>query len=196
LRQTQLARDDAVHALRQLAAVLALGADVWREPQLDRHERHRRDPPERLRERRVVDVDRRVGVRAVVIDEAQRHREDQGARVDRGLQQRGVEMPERASVGGGAFRADRDQASGLEGRDHALVRAPCVAAIAALDEERPDPPDQIAHDWPVADLRLGDEEAWRHRIHGEDVEPGDVVRDEKAALRQRLRRVVAADLDP
>jgi hypothetical protein len=167
-----------------------------RETQLDCHGGHRCDPPERLHERRVVDVDRRVGLRAVLIDEAQRHRQHQRARVDRGLQQRGVEMPEGAPVGGGAFRADRDQASGLEGRDHALVRAPRVAAIAALDEERPDPPDQVAHDRPVADLRFGDEQARHDGIHGENVEPGNVVRGEQAALRQRFRRVVAADLDP
>jgi len=71
-----------------------------------------------------------------------------------------------------------------------------VAAIAALDEERPDPPDQIAHYRPVADLRFGDKKAWHHGIHCENVEPGNVVRNEEAALRQRLRRVVAADLDP
>jgi hypothetical protein len=105
-------------------------------------------------------------------------------------------MLDRPAVGRRPLRAHRNEPPGLEGGDYALVGAPRVTAATAFDEQRPDAAHKAADHRPVADLRFRDEQPRRDRVDGEDIEPGHVVRDEEAALRKRLRRVVTAHLDP
>ena len=141
-------------------------------------------------QRHLPHVGRGIGVAARAVAITKRQRQHCRAGVDRRLQERRVEMLDRAAVGRRALGADRYQPPARERGDDSPVHAAGVAPAAALDEERADTLDQPADEGPLPDLGLGDEERREHGVHGEDVQPRDVVRHEQAAVGEEHRCVV------
>jgi hypothetical protein len=71
-----------------------------------------------------------------------------------------------------------------------------VALAGALDVERARTGHQRADDGPVLDVGLGDETCLRqHRVHGGDVQPGDVVGHHEMTCRQRDARHLQFDAE-
>ena len=88
--------------------------------------------------------------------------------------------------------ANRDQRAALEFPSYCLAGAHRRGALAALYVQSANQRAQPAHDRPAADFRLGDESRGEGRVDHEDVEPGNVIEREHAALGELFRCVLLA----
>lgn len=144
---------------------------------------------------RVADVGRGQRAPAVGRLVRQRHGLDRPHRLDRRLQQRGVEAEQVRAVGGRTLGEDGDILAGAEQRIDLGIDDLGVAAAAAAQEDRVGLRREPADERPGADLGLGDESHGPRRVEDEDVDPGDVVGDDQAARLDAAERCVEADVE-
>jgi len=103
------------------------------------------------------------------------------------LQQRGVEMPDVAAVGGGAFGKQGDMVAVAQCAFDLLVGASGVAAAGALDEQGAGLLRQETDQRPTTYFGLGNEAQREHRIQQINVEPGNVVGGKQNPFSATLR---------
>jgi hypothetical protein len=102
-------------------------------------------------------------------------------------------------LGAGAGRAlgeNGDAVTRLQGCRRLVHDAQRVTLAGALDEERARAVDQRAHQRPMLHIRLGDEPRLRqHRMHGRDVQPGDMVGHDEMTRAERLAVALQRDAE-
>ncbi len=96
-----------------------------------------------------------------------------------------VEGQECAAIGGGAFRKEDDWDAGIRGGLEAGARALSGAAASTLDEDGARHDGEPTDDGPLADFRLGDEDAGLDGGKDDDIEVAGVVGDEGSVRWER-----------
>ena len=138
---------------------------------------------------------------AIGIHIANRIRLHRYLRLDRGLEQVGMERQHRALRRGRALGEEGDTFAIMDALHQTFVDAAHVARLAACDEDRTGVLAQPANQGPAADIGLRDKAAWVHRIDHEDIQPGNMVADDQRRRHWRRQQAVihlhgdAADCD-
>jgi len=164
--------------LGQVAPMLARGGNQRQEMDLGEHFAVRCDQLQGIPQGSLGRVGSAVVDPAVGRDVAQRHRGRHAMGMHDRLQQRGVERLHFGAVGGRALGKDRDAVALLQRVVHGVVDARGIVAPRALQEQRSLPGDQPADHGPAPDLRLRDETRRHGAGDDEDVEPGNVIRQQ------------------
>lgn len=167
-----LCDDPALRCLHRVDGRCELQADGERAGCGDRHHA--------LAKAHVAIVGGSQAAAAVAMVVADRQRHDRAPRGDRGLQQGGVEVLHMAAVGRGALREECDHLAGIHECGDLCIDDARVPAAASTQEHRVVAACQPADAGPVANFGLRDESRWKQRIDGEDVDPGNVIRDDQA----------------
>jgi len=115
----------------------------------------------------------------------QRHGHHPGAGIDGRLEQGAVEGQQLVAVGSGAFGEDTDPMAPPQFLDQVLPRPLGGCARAPFQEDGFGADAEPADHRPAADVVLGDEGGGGDGIDGEDVQPGNVVGHEQAAIEGR-----------
>jgi len=176
----------------QTASVARIGLRQRRGDQSHVQCRRAKDGPHRTAERDFLDVGGRLAAIALFILIADGDREHRCRRVEGRLEQRGVEMSDRAAVGGGAFGEDGKAFAAAQGLHQMNIEACRIARLAAFEEQRLRPRTEPADERPAPHFRFGDEAHRHDGIQHEYVQPGDVIGDEEPVA-QAVQGIVVGE---